>query len=151
MTPPLGLVEGYYGKPWSWQEREATIAFLKPHGYDFYIYAPKADAHLRKLWRERHREETAEALRRLAARCRELDVRFGVGLSPFELYRDFNAEAKTELSVKLAQFEEWAAKYHASRLAHLRVVLPNPGHTQGEYRPGCGAGPRAPKPTDLPP
>ncbi len=80
MTPPLGLIEGYYGKPWSWQDREATIAFLKPHGYGYYIYAPKADPHLRKLWRERHPQETAKALLRLASRCRRLDVRFGLGL-----------------------------------------------------------------------
>ena len=54
MTPQLGLIEGYYGKLWSWQAREETIAFLKLHGYDFYIYAPKADPYLRKRWREDH-------------------------------------------------------------------------------------------------
>ena len=26
MTPALGLIEGYYGKPWSWRAREETIA-----------------------------------------------------------------------------------------------------------------------------
>ena len=51
MSIELGLIEGYYGAPWSWQARETTIAALKPHGYGFYIYAPKADAFLRKRWR----------------------------------------------------------------------------------------------------
>jgi hyaluronoglucosaminidase len=31
----LGIIEGYYGKPWTWAERADTIAFLAPHGYRF--------------------------------------------------------------------------------------------------------------------
>ena len=132
MMPPLGLIEGYYGKPWSWHDREATIAFLKPFGYDFYVYAPKADAHLRKLWKDRHPEHSAEALRRLAARCRDVDVRFGVGLSPFELYRDFNAAAKTQLTAKLAQFDEWGVEYLAILFDDMRGDLPNLPQMQAE-------------------
>lgn len=41
MTAQLGIIEGYYGKPWSWQARAETVTFLKPHGYAFYLYAPK--------------------------------------------------------------------------------------------------------------
>lgn len=132
MTPPLGLIEGYYGKPWSWQDREATVAFLKPHGYDFYIYAPKADAYLRKLWREPHPEKTAEALRRLAVRCREIDVRFGVGLSPFELYRDFTTDAKTALAEKLTQFDAWGVEYLAILFDDMRGDLPDLAQMQAE-------------------
>ena len=76
MTPELGLIEGYYGTPWSWRAREETIAFLKQYGYDFYLYAPKADAFLRKRWREAHAPEEATALKDLAAVCRALRVRF---------------------------------------------------------------------------
>src|SRR5258708_24719791 len=132
MTPPLGLIEGYYGKPWSWQDREATIAFLKPHGYGYYIYAPKADPHLRKLWRERHPQETAEALRKLASRCRQLDVRFGAGISRFELYRDFSAEAKTKFAGKLAQFDDWGVEYLAILFDDMRGDLPDLAQTQVE-------------------
>jgi len=145
MTPPLGLIEGYYGKPWSWPEREATIAFLKPHGFSFYMYAPKADAHLRKLWREPHQKETTDALRRLAARCREMDVRFGVGLSPFELYRDFNAEAKTRLAAKLTQFDEWGVEHLAILFDDMRGDLPNLAQTQAEIMHWAAARTKATK------
>ena len=90
MSVELGLIEGYYGKPWSWEARKANAEFLKPHGYDHYIYAPKADEFLRKRWREDHPAAEADALARFAAQCRAAGVRFGVGLSPYELYRDFN-------------------------------------------------------------
>ena len=124
MTPALGLIEGYYGRSWSWSAREESIAFLKRYGYDFYIYAPKADAFLRKRWREFHPSETATALRDLAARCRALQVRFGVGLSPFELYRDFNADAQGALADKLAQFDAWGVE-------HLAILFDD---MRGEHR-----------------
>jgi len=97
----LGLIEGYYGAPWSWSERTATMEFLAGHGYRFHIYAPKADAFLRRRWREPHPQESFDALAAFSARCAGADVRFGVGLSPFELYRSFDATAKADLARKL--------------------------------------------------
>jgi hyaluronoglucosaminidase len=102
----LGIIEGYYGTPWSWEARTQTIAFLEPHGYRFYIYAPKADLFLRERWQEDHPEETAQALRTLAAHCRAQGVRFGLGLSPFEIYRGFDGVARDALARKLAFFAE---------------------------------------------
>ncbi|MBF0502616.1 MAG: beta-N-acetylglucosaminidase domain-containing protein, partial [Candidatus Riflebacteria bacterium] len=40
----LGVIEGFYGAPWSWDIRKEYIKFLKKSGYSFYFYAPKADA-----------------------------------------------------------------------------------------------------------
>jgi hyaluronoglucosaminidase len=101
MNVELGLIEGFYGKPWSWNEREETISFLAPHGYGFYLYAPKADTFLRRRWREEYPAEEAHRLRALAARCGQLGVRFGVGLSPYELYLGFDLPAKEALARKL--------------------------------------------------
>lgn len=106
MQAALGIVEGFYGTPWSWQARAETIAFLAPHGYGFYFYAPKADAFLRERWREDHPPETRKRLGELAACCRGLGVRFGVGLSPFEVYRDFDRGARAALVRKLGLFAE---------------------------------------------
>ena len=54
MTPQLGLIEGFFGRPWSWSERAETIACLAPHGYRFYLYAPKSDSWLRRQWQALH-------------------------------------------------------------------------------------------------
>ena len=35
---------------------------LKPHGYNFYLYAPKADPHLRRAWRDPHTPEQTTAI-----------------------------------------------------------------------------------------
>ena len=67
--PWLGLIEGFFGRPWSWAERREAVRFLRPHGYSFYFYAPKADPWLRRRWQEPHPEaELAE----LAAFARRL-------------------------------------------------------------------------------
>ncbi|MEJ0066729.1 MAG: beta-N-acetylglucosaminidase domain-containing protein [Caulobacteraceae bacterium] len=82
MAPPLGVIEGYYGRPWSWDMREGQARFLAGHGYASYIYAPKADAYLRRRWREDHPAEEADALARMAAACAQVGVGFGGGPEP---------------------------------------------------------------------
>jgi hyaluronoglucosaminidase len=101
----LGVIEGFYGRPWSWDMREDQASFLKPRGYDFYLYAPKADDFLRKRWREDHPAAEADRLARMAAHCRRIGMRFGVGLSPYEAYRNFDDEAKAAMARKLAFFD----------------------------------------------
>lgn len=104
--PQLGLIEGFYGRPWSWQEREQTVSFLAARGYDFFLYAPKADPYLRRRWQEDHPPEMAEGLARLSLNCRDLGARFGVGLSPYEAYRDFGDAARRALARRLAFFDD---------------------------------------------
>jgi hypothetical protein len=103
---PLGIVEGYYGKPWSWEARAQAVSFLKPHGYGFYLYAPKFDHFLRERWAEDHSRDQCAALKTFAAHCRSQGVRFGVGLSPMNLFRDFNAQEKARLSHRLAALDD---------------------------------------------
>ena len=101
----LGIIEGFYGKPWSGKERGATMRFLADHGYGFYLYAPKADPYLRRRWREPYPLGDAESLRAFANECSAAQVRFGVGLTPYELHHDFNAAAREELSRKIEELD----------------------------------------------
>lgn len=105
MDVELGMIEGFYGRPWSWDERADAIRALAPHGYGFYLYAPKADPYLRRRWNEDHPRGAAERLAALARVCREAGVRFGVGISPYEVWRGFDAAAQDALGRKLAFFD----------------------------------------------
>lgn len=102
---PLGVIEGFYGQPWSWRDRHAQVAFLAQVGLGAYVYAPKADPFLRKRWREPWPQEIFRELAALAQTCRTCGVAWGIGLSPFELYRDYSAAARTQLRVKLAEID----------------------------------------------
>lgn len=81
----IGIVEGFFGPEWSHEARLSFPAFLKTHGGDFYIYAPKRDAHLRKLWREQWPEKYVRDLSTLRDAFQSEGIEFGVALSPFGL------------------------------------------------------------------
>ena len=124
MTPPLGLIEGYYGQPWSWAARAEQASYLKRYGYDFYMYAPKADPYLRRRWRELHPAGEAQAIRDFAAHCATIGVRFGVGLSPYEIYRDFGPDARDALAAKLAQLDSMGVQDLGVLFDDMRGDLP---------------------------
>ncbi|MGQ0589807.1 MAG: beta-N-acetylglucosaminidase domain-containing protein, partial [Sphingosinicella sp.] len=102
MTPELGIIEGFFGRPWSWQARAEAVAVLAPHGFRFYLYAPKADAFLRRRWQEPHPEDELERLLAFREACRAHGVRFGVGLTPFELHLHPERGWQDRLAAKLA-------------------------------------------------
>src|SRR5256712_7078213 len=52
--PERGIVEGFYGTPWSHQDRLEVLRFEGQHGMNVYYYAPKDDPYHRKLWQEPH-------------------------------------------------------------------------------------------------
>jgi hyaluronoglucosaminidase len=132
MHVELGIIEGFYGRPWTWRQRAETAAFLAPHGYGFYMYAPKADAYLRRRWQEPHPEEVASHLARFAGQCRSLGVRFGIGLSPYEIYRRFDAAAQDALARKLAFFAAIGAVDVAILFDDMRGDLPELAERQIE-------------------
>ncbi len=94
MAPELGVIEGYFGRPWKHEDRKQVMSRLHAMGYGFFHFAPKADAFLRRRWREAHPDKALAELSELAAHGRALGLRFGVGLSPYELYRDFSGADK---------------------------------------------------------
>ncbi|MEA3030940.1 MAG: hyaluronoglucosaminidase [Sphingomonadales bacterium] len=102
MPPELGLIEGFFGRPWSWPDRREAVRFLRPRNYLFYLYAPKADPYLRRRWQEPHPEAELAELAALRDVCRAEGVRFGIGLSPFELHLHAERGWQDRLAAKLA-------------------------------------------------
>lgn len=106
MIPELGIIEGYFGEPWSHAARQHVASMARTLGYSFFHYAPKADGFLRRRWRERHPDAALAELSVLSSHCRRLGIRFGVGLSPYELYRDYSGPAKADFLAKLRALDE---------------------------------------------
>jgi hyaluronoglucosaminidase len=128
----LGIIEGFYGRPWSWEIRAANAAFLKPYGYGFYLYAPKADAYLRRRWQEQHPPEQAERLAAFGGQCREAGVRFGIGLSPYEIYDRFDDAARRALAAKLGFLDELGVQDLAILFDDMRGDSPGLAERQTE-------------------
>jgi hyaluronoglucosaminidase len=47
VKPELGVIEGRFGKQYSWDERLYLMQTVARAGFDFYDYGPKADPFLR--------------------------------------------------------------------------------------------------------
>ncbi|MDP5070271.1 MAG: protein O-GlcNAcase, partial [Congregibacter sp.] len=105
-TPILGVLEGFYGRPWAPATRLLMMQWLPGLGYDAYLYAPKADAHLRKAWRQPWPPAERQHLRELGQSCALTGLSYQVGLSPFELYRSYNRTARAALKSKLGEIED---------------------------------------------
>jgi len=105
-----GVIEGFFGKSWSWQARLDNVRFLGEWGYRFYIYAPKSDPFLRRRWRDPIPAETMERLGELHRCCRQWGLELGVGLSPFEIYLHHDADAREALRAKVRQINEIGAE-----------------------------------------
>lgn len=57
-----GVIEGFYGRPWTTEQRKDLFRKLKKLGMDFYMYAPKDDYKHRAYWRELYTVEEADHL-----------------------------------------------------------------------------------------
>ena len=122
--PELGIIEGFYGKPWTWEEREQNVSFLGARGYAFYIYAPKADPFLRRRWQDDYPEHLAARLAHLSAHCKKTGVRFGVGITPFETY-DLDDSSRTAFGRKLDFFDTIGVDDLAVLFDDMRGDVPN--------------------------
>ena len=71
-----GVVEGFYGPPWSHQDRIDILRFMGRVGLTHYYYAPKDDPYHRDRWREPYPATERTQLRELANVARESGVTF---------------------------------------------------------------------------
>ena len=77
-----GVVEGFYGRPWSFKERMHLISLMKQWHLNTYMYAPKFDPEHRLRWRKNYSDEMITDFENLNALCKDLEMRFVFGLSP---------------------------------------------------------------------
>ncbi|HYA25517.1 MAG TPA: beta-N-acetylglucosaminidase domain-containing protein [Terriglobales bacterium] len=80
--PIRGVVEGFYGKPWTYAQRLDMLRFEGQHGMNVYYYGPKDDPYHRRLWREPYPPEDMKQLGALADAARENFVDFSFAISP---------------------------------------------------------------------
>ncbi|MFL6051914.1 MAG: beta-N-acetylglucosaminidase domain-containing protein [Actinoallomurus sp.] len=77
-----GVIEGFYGPPWSDAERQAILRFEGEHKMDSYVYAPKDDPYHRDRWRDPYPADQLARLGTLARLARQEHVDFVFAVSP---------------------------------------------------------------------
>lgn len=77
-----GVVEGFYGKPWSFDQRKDLFKQLKDLKLNSFMYAPKDDLKHRAKWRQLYSETEASALRDLIQEAKSHNIEFYYSLAP---------------------------------------------------------------------
>jgi hyaluronoglucosaminidase len=80
--PVRGVIEGFYGVPWTQQARLDELDFLGRHKLNTYVYSPKDDPYLRNRWRDSYPSAQLAQLRALVRRAADNHVSFVYALSP---------------------------------------------------------------------
>lgn len=102
-----GVVEGFYGRPWTTEQRKDLFQKLKKWGMDMYVYAPKDDYKHRAYWRELYTVEEAEHLTSLISAARAQGIVFCYALSPGLDITYSNQKEITILKRKLEQVSQF--------------------------------------------
>lgn len=77
-----GVIEGYYGRPWTHEQRLELIDFLADRGMNTFMYGPKDDPLMRRDWRVAYDGAALGRLRELVDRCRARGMTFAWCISP---------------------------------------------------------------------
>lgn len=94
-----GVVEGFYGKPFTSKERDIIIGCLSMLDDSVYMYAPKNDPYHRLKWRQEYPSDSFEALSANIRKSRQTGVKFIFGISPWQ-FTDDDAEFIRKKAVK---------------------------------------------------
>ncbi|MCD7721371.1 MAG: beta-N-acetylglucosaminidase domain-containing protein [Prevotellaceae bacterium] len=81
-VPCRGVIEGFYGNPWSHEDRLRQFDFYGKNKLNCYVYGPKDDPYHRAHWREPYPEEEAQRISELVAAAHRNKVQFVWAIHP---------------------------------------------------------------------
>jgi protein O-GlcNAcase / histone acetyltransferase len=101
-----GVIEGFYGPPWSQAERFELFDWMASWGLNTYFYSPKDDLKHRAIWREIYTAREAEVLTEICHACAKRNIRLIYGLGPG---LDIRYHDASEVACLKARFEQMMA------------------------------------------
>src|SRR5437879_12909948 len=57
-----GIIEGYYGTPFSHSDRLDLVRWEALHGMNIFVHAPRSDPYVRTLWRHQYPSDQLQAI-----------------------------------------------------------------------------------------
>lgn len=77
-----GVIEGYYGRPWTNDQRYHLFNLLSQTGLNAYMYAPKDDEYHRQKWDEPYPAEMLSNLGEYINACNQNHIHFIYAIAP---------------------------------------------------------------------
>lgn len=118
-----GVVEGFYGRPWTSEQRRRLFQRMNKMGMDTYLYAPKDDCKHRMYWRDLYTVEEADHLTSLISAASEENITFVYALSPGLDMTYSSAKEITCLKRKLEQVSSFGCKAFALLFDDIEVDM----------------------------
>jgi hyaluronoglucosaminidase len=106
-----GIIEGYYGPPWSHADRLAWLERLGRWGMNLYVHAPKSDRLQRDEWRTPYPEERLHEFAELVEAGARAGVEVGFSVSPGLSIEYASADDVRLLAAKLRRFAELGSRF----------------------------------------
>lgn len=130
-----GFIEGYYGNPWSVEDRSDLMTYGGYYKLNAYFYAPKDDPKHRVQWRSLYTEDELTWIKQLADAGNASKCRFVYGIHPFPGNDPFGINKNedgyqkdlTDLKAKLKQVIDQGVR----QVAILADDFANPGGELG--------------------
>ena len=122
---PVGVIEGFYGPPWSWEARLEVAAWCGERGMLDYVYAPKDDPKHRHEWRAPYDVDELAGFERFAT---EGALTLGFAISPGLSIDGESREDRAALATKVDQ----VLAVGAQRVVLALDDIPFGGGPQGE-------------------
>uniref|UniRef100_A0A7N8WQF6 O-GlcNAcase n=1 Tax=Mastacembelus armatus TaxID=205130 RepID=A0A7N8WQF6_9TELE len=104
---------GFYGRPWTMEQRKELFRRQQKWGLNTYLYAPKDDYKHRMFWRELYSVEEAEQLMTLISAAKEHGIEFIYAISPGLDITFSNQKEVSALKRKLDQVSHFGCKSFA--------------------------------------
>jgi hyaluronoglucosaminidase len=98
-----GVIEGFYGNPWTHEQRLDMIRFIGAHGMNTFVYGPKDDPLVRRRWREPYDGDALARLAEVVATGTDAGVEIAYAISPGLSIRYSSAHDLEPLVAKLEQ------------------------------------------------
>ncbi|MFF4520118.1 beta-N-acetylglucosaminidase domain-containing protein [Streptomyces bluensis] len=138
-APLRGVIEGFYGAPWSHQDRLSQLDFYGRTKQNVYVYSPKDDPYLRANWRDEYPADQLARLKQLVDRAAENHVRFTYALSPGLSVCYSSASDRAALVAKFESLYAIGVRSFAVPLDDISYTTWNCPQDQVEYGTGGGA------------
>ncbi|WP_151736673.1 protein O-GlcNAcase [Paenibacillus tengchongensis] len=121
--PVRGIIEGFYGTPWSFEDRMDSVRYMAAHRMNAFMYAPKDDPYHRELWREPYPEEIFARIAELKQECDKHLVDFYYCISPGNDLQFRSESDFASLEAKLAAMISIGVRHFALLMDDIDYVL----------------------------
>ncbi|MDF9825537.1 hyaluronoglucosaminidase [Breznakia sp. PF5-3] len=127
-----GFIEGYYGNPWSTEDRIALMEWGGNYKLNSYFYAPKDDPKHNSKWKELYTEEEIETkIKPLAEAGNKSKCRFVYALHPY-MYNAIRYNSEENYQADLATMQAKFDQVIDAGVRQISILADDAGNVGGD-------------------